>query len=488
MMYGFNTAVRGLLASQRSLYTTNHNIDNANTKGYSRQQAAQRATNPFEVPGIGFQGTGTEIYDIKRVRDSFVDFKYWNESAPAGEWDVKKANLAEIEKLMGEPSNNSFRQYMDDFYVSLEDMSKNPSDVAFREPVRENALAFTKHLNETAQRLENMKKDTEYEIEIKVDYVNSLSKQISGLNRQIYLAEVSGKAANDLRDRRELLVDDLSEIVNVRVNESPDGKYNVSLGGITIVDHIHYNEMSFNEVKKTETDINGDPIQVGTGEFKLTWENGGDIKLKSGELKGLIDILTGNGDNNTYRGIPYFEEKLNDFAAGYAEKFNEQHMKGVTSDGTSGEEFFVGGPNGITAATITISDAIMKDISKIAAGGENGDGSAEDANNILELIKQREDKKFFEGGVSQGTPDDFIKSMLSSMAVDSLQAQRAYATQEIIQKNIATKRDSISGVSLNEEMADMVKFQHVYVAASKMISTMDMLLDLTVNRLGLVGR
>ena len=478
MMYGFNTAVRGLLASQRSLYTTNHNIDNANTKGYSRQQASQRATNPFEVPGIGFQGTGTEIYDIKRVRDSFVDFKYWNESAPAGEWDVKKANLAEIEKLMGEPTNNSFRQYMDDFYVSLEDMSKNPSDIAFREPVRENALAFTKHINETAQRLENMKKDTEYEIEIKVDYVNSLSKQISGLNRQIYLAEVSGKSANDLRDRRELLVDDLSEIVNVRVNESPEGKYNVSLGGITIVDHLHYNEMSFNEKK--------DAAGVGTGEYKLTWENGGEVSLRSGELKGLRDILEGDGSDNSYRGIPYFEKKLNAFAKGYADKFNDRHKSGYTADKKSGEDFFTFDTSN-AAATITVSEKIMKDISLIAAAGK-ADGSAEDANNILELIKQREDKTFFEGGVSQGTPDDFIKSMLSSMAVDSLQAQRAYATQEIIQKNIATKRDSISGVSLNEEMADMVKFQHVYVAAAKMISTMDMLLDLTVNRLGLVGR
>lgn len=486
MMYGFNTAVRGLLASQRSLYTTNHNINNANTKGYSRQQAAQRATNPFEIPGVGFQGTGTEIHNIQRVRDSFVDFKYWNESAPTGEWDVKKANLAEIEKMMGEPSNNSFRQYMDDFYTSLEDMSKNPSDVAFRQPVRENALAFTKHLNETAQRLENMKKDTEYDIEIKVDHVNSLSSQIAGLNRQIHLAEVSGKPANDLRDRRELLVDDLSTIVNVQVNESPDGKYNVSVGGITIVDHLHVNKMSFNEVDAK--DGAGNDIK----KFKLTWENGGDVKLRSGELKGLIDIFTGNGEDNTYRGVPYFEKKLNEFASGYADKFNSKHKEGFTSKGDQGIDFFVGsGAEPITAATITINQKILDDVSLIAAAG-NKDGSAEDANNILELIEQRENKNFFGNDpgdkMSKGTPDDFIKSMLSSMAVDSLQAQRAYATQEIIQKNISTKRYSISGVSPNEEMADMVRFQHVYVASSKMISTMDALLDLTVNRLGLVGR
>src|SRR5699024_7786679 len=131
---------------------------------------------------------------------------------------------------------------------------------------------------------------------------------------------------------------------------------------------------------------------------------------------------------------------------------------------------------------------ILDDIHKIAAGGEGGEGSAEDANNILALIKQRENKDFFPEGMSQGTPDDFIKSILSTMAVDSMQADRIYSTQEIMSENISRKRQSISGVSIEEESADMVRLQHTYVASSRMITTMDALLDLTVNRLGLVGR
>ncbi len=117
MHFGFNTAVKGLLASQRSLYITNHNINNINTKGYTRQLASQRATTPYDLPGgIGYLGTGTEIYDISRVRNSYLDFKYWNENAPmGGEWETKMNHLTEIEKLFGEPSNSSFRQYLDDF-------------------------------------------------------------------------------------------------------------------------------------------------------------------------------------------------------------------------------------------------------------------------------------------------------------------------------------------------------------------------------------
>lgn len=124
MHFGFNTAVLSLLASQRSLYIVNHNISNMNTEGYSRQQGAQRATSPYNLPGIGFLGTGTEIYDIYRVRDSYVDFKYWNENAPKGEWVIKKDILTELEKLFGEPSKSSFRQYLDDFYTALDNMSK----------------------------------------------------------------------------------------------------------------------------------------------------------------------------------------------------------------------------------------------------------------------------------------------------------------------------------------------------------------------------
>jgi len=477
MLFGFNSAVRGLLASQRALYTTNHNIDNANTKGYSRQQIEQRATNPFKMPGIGFLGTGTEIYNVERIRDSFVDFKYWNESAPLGEWEVKRDLLTEIEKLMGEPTDSSFRQYMDDFYKSLDEMTKNPSDTAFREPVRENAMAFTKHINETAKRLYNMETETEYFIETKVKTINGITKQVVDLNRQIYSAEISGRQANDLRDRRELLVDELSKMINIKATESADGKYNISLGGITIVHHFSSNEISFK----------GDKDADGNKTYELLWENGGEVNLSTGELKGLIDVLSGNGEDNTYRGIPYYIKRLNEFSKGFADKFNEVHRTGFGLDDTvAGDKNFFQYIENEAAATFTLDDSIIEDITNIAAGGSSGNPM--DFENLLKLIAQREDKSFFTGEVSKGTPDDFISSMLSSMGVDSLHAKRVFTTQELMQKNIETKRMSISGVSLEEEMADMVRFQHVYVASSKMISTMDLLLDITVNRLGMVGR
>lgn len=482
-MFGFNTAVKGLLASQKALYVTNHNINNVNTKGYSRQKALQRATNAHELPGIGMLGTGTEIYDVVRVRDSFVDFKYWNESAPEGEWRIKRENLVEIEKLMGEPSDNSFRKYMDDFFSALEEMSTNPSDYSYREPVREAALAFTKHINEVATRLDNMRKEIEYNVETKVFMINDIADQIASLNRQVYALEIDGKSANDLRDQRELLVDELSEIVNVQVDEYGDGKYRVSISGISLVDHDYVSKI---EYVVSEEDNN---------QKELKWENGNYLNLKSGELKGLMDVLVGNGENNSYRGIPFYKNRIDEFAIGFADKFNKAHRDGYTLGGDSGKDFFdfVGDKEGEDvkkgAATLTLHQDILANLDNIAAGGDSG--AAEDNGNLLDLIALREDKNFFNdtGDMKvNGTPADYINSILSNLAVDSMQSKRMKDSQEIILKNIEKRRESIQGVSFDEEFGDMINFQNAYVASARMITTLDTILEVTINRLGLVGR
>lgn len=498
-MFGFNTAVSGLLASQRALYVTNHNIQNMTTEGYSRQVAKQRATNPMNLPGVGFLGTGTEIYDVVRMRDSYVDFKYWNENAPKGEWEVKKDKLMEIEKLLGEPSDSSFRQYLDDFFSSINNLSTNPSNYSYREPVKEAALALTKHINETAKRLDNLQKDTIFSIDTKVKQVNDIAHQISSLNVQIYGLEIDGKAANDLRDKRELLVDELSKIANVKVDESAEGKYRVSISGVSIVDHDYVSPIEY----KKEDPMDSDSNRI------LQWQNGGKLDLKGGELKGLIELVEGegkvdeNGKGCIYRGIPFYQEKLDDFASNFAKKINEVHMNGYGyKKDKKGILFFTKDEektplnlasnddydySKITAMNISVSGDILEDVGYIAVAQDNGN-DVDDNRNLLEILALRESKDFFTGEMSKGTPDDFIKSMLSNLAVDSMQAQRMDSTQELIINNIIKRRQSESGVSENEEMGNMVRFQHVYSASARMITTLDAILDVTINRLGLVGR
>ena len=466
------------MASQRSLYITNHNIGNVNTKGYSRQEGFQRATPAYELPGTGYLGTGTEIYDIQRIRNSYIDFKYWNESAPMGEWEVKRENLFEIEKLFGEPSKSSFRQYLDDFYAAMEYMSQNSSDLSYREPVRENALAFTRHINESAKRLQNLKRDVEVAIDGKVKNINTLANQIASLNRQIYSHETSGRTANDLRDRRDLLIDELSKLANVKVDEFDGGKLRVSISGVSLVDHTYVSE-----IKVEKEEIPGEDKII-----RLAWGNDSDVKLRSGELKGLLELYNGDGEDNRYRGIPYYQKKLDEFASGFADKFNDQHSKGKKLGGEQGGDFFHIADENNAAATITLHEDILNDLKNIAAGGENGTGADSDNENLLALIEQRENREFFGEGTSQGTPDDFLKAIISNLAVDSLQGQRMESSQTIMLRNIESKRESISGVDYDEEMANIVRYQHSYIASARMVTTIDTIMDVTINRLGLVGR
>lgn len=509
---GFNTAVSGLLSSQRSLYTTNHNIANANTEGYSRQIAKQQANTPLNFPGVGMLGTGTEISEITRIRDEYMNFKYWGENGPAGEWEIKRNTLVEIENLFNEPSEDGLRKNLDEFFGALETLSTNPSDYAHRSLVREKAVALTNLLNETAHKLYNVQKELNFAVSTKIKQVNDYADQIRHLNEQIFKLELDGTKANDLRDKRELLIDKLSKIVNVQTSEH-DGKYKVSIGGIALVDHISVSRLKY------PPNVVDNPLNPKEKLVQVQWETGNqEVQLKSGELKGLLDVRDGNESDPDYRGIPFYITRLNEFAQKMFEKMNEVHHNGsglngsenkflFTIDGKNTSDLVIGAENGETidfanpthianykdfiqknvrADNITLSGDIIGDLDNIAAAYDNN--GVENNGNILELIALREDRTFFDTTTPQGTPDDFVKSILSTLSVDSQQASRMNDNQTAIMENIELRRDSESGVSIDEEMSNMVKYQHSYNAAARMITTIDAIYDVTINRLGLVGR
>lgn len=484
----FNIATSGLFASQRSLDIVSNNISNASTDGYSRQRVLQRASLPVGGDPRGLVGTGVETYDVVQIRSQYLDNKYWGQMKSYSEWTAISDNLEVVESIFNEPSNIGIRKVIDELFGGMEELIKKSGDSTSRVNVIEKAVTFSKTINGSGQQVISNIRETNFSIKSKVEEVNALATQIKEVNEQIFNLELDGHKANALRDQRSTLVDKLSTIVNVSVSEvtgDNDVKYfNVKIGGMTLVNHYQINELMVES-----TDVPG-ITDLGAGKISVVKWKGADgnpldkVKIDGGELKGLIDIRDGDGNNNSYRGLPYYLGRLNKFAKEFATKFNIQHKAGFGLDGIGNRAFFDEPAGGIDCLNLKVSDALIKDPSTLAAANLVGGESNNENAKLLTAFRNRKD--IFTG--LNGTPDDYVKSILATLAVDANHADRMMKNTESIVEQTNNKRLSVSGVSLDEEMGSMVKFQHSYNASAKMVTTLDSIMDTMINRLGLVGR
>lgn len=485
----FNIATSGLFASQRSLDVTSHNISNTNTEGYSRQRTLQRASTPIYGSTSGVLGTGVETYDVIRMRSQYLDQKYWGQNKSYHEWRVKQEHLEQVEGIFNEPSNTGIRVVMDEFFLALEELSKKSGDATCREAVVEKANMLATTINRNGREIVNAIRDANFAVKSKVSEINSLSEQIANLNKHIFNFELGGNKANDLRDQRNVLLDQLSSIVNITVSEMPGPNGNnymdVKIGGITLINHISFNKLATQD-KTAAEDVLGIEKLGGGKISKVVWDGVQDqeVKIESGELKGLLEMRDGDGQGFNYRGLPYYLIRLNEFAEGFTTSFNTQHRQGIDYEGNPGQNFFYEDPDGINCINFKVSSDIIENYNEIAASSSN-DGESNNGNMLL-LIALRNSKSMFSS--ITGTPDDYVKSILSTLAVDSSQAERMATNAQSLVDQTDNSRLSESGVSLDEEMANMVKFQQAYNASARMVTTLDEIMNTTVNRLGIVGR
>lgn len=544
---GLNTALSGLFANQRSLGIVSHNIANANTEGYSRQVMNTKAYQPQVLPGgMGTLGVGVDVTAVKQIRDNYLDFKYRVENSVKSEWDARASVLTELEGIFNEPSDSSIAELMDQYYESLQSLQKNPENLTARTLVRQNTIALSEGTRRISTMLKDLQSDLNFQFQSAVGEVNSLADQIAKLNETIYKAELEGGIANDVRDQRNVLVDKLSELVNVDYYEDEQNRFYVLVGGQQLVAHYRSDTLQLVPREKKLNPDDGDEI------MDVQWANGNKLNVTSGKLLGLRDVRDNiTGDK---KGIPYYVDKLNEFIDTFSSTFNEIHEGGYGLDGSTGNYMFTiknmttaeykdylinKGLNGLPATEITSSvldgvsalpvdeqlDKINDNISKVLANnsdykdktvkliddkyyivdrmkasditiakdledlnkfaaGTNLEDLPGDGTNILKLIETRHNVKLYEWGA----PEDYIKSLVSNLGVDAAEANRVSTNQALLVNEYGTAKDSIMGVSLDEEMANMIKFQTAYNANARMVNVFDEMLDLVVNRLGTVGR
>ena len=704
--FGMNVSLSGLFMAQRNLHTISHNIANIQTDGFSRQAVYQQASSPFRLYNhTGMVGSGVDIVSVARIRDVYLDQKYWFQNTLKGEWTQKYELMDQIQVRLGDMSDIGYTKLINDFYNVMQELSKDPSDMSIRAVVKEQAVSYASYFNNLSINLENIQSDLNFEIKAKVDMINSYGHMIESLNKQIFQVEILGERANDLRDARDLLVDSLSSLVSVEVGELNYGKlsngvddlrFYVYIGGVQFVQHFDKNSSVVNEMKCVARDekLNAEDID---DLYDVYWTKPvmlqTPVNITGGELRGLLDVRDGNsgviqeakynmlgteinitldisippdppgttllslppivfdeyeirnvenltarelaahleakindalrsagvtitpdhmarvemaadgtmridlgsvelssGDpplletfvftaspelkqelelfhipgggtssdivsgsdivkavvTNSYKGIPYFQRKLNEYVRTYAMAFNEGFIDANTdkyidpsevltghADGyninqelgepPSGTRFFTmkdafGNPINtgdflttqdermpslygldpesdeyqknitaiynayqyVTAKNFSVSSDIINDVSLIATSSAAGE--VENNSNLTAVMSQRFNRHMF----SEGACEDFMQSLTTDSAVNTSQADFMYENQTNFVNLLISRRNSISGVSQDEEFANMVRQQHAYNASATMISTYNQIYDTLINRLGLM--
>ncbi len=589
------TGKRAIIAQQTALQVTGHNIANAGTTGYTRQVANLETTSPYMTQGV-LVGTGVEVSDIGRIRDELLDVQIRSETSEEVYWSTTADALSQIETILSEPTDESLGNLIDSYWQAWEDLANDPSSEATRTVLAQTAAALADTFNSVYNQLSNLADDLNATLEARVTEINTIAGEIASLNKQILQIDLAGMDANDLMDQRDVLLDELSTLVDYDYKLEENGTVTVQIGGRNLVSSGKYTSLS------AEADSNG--------LYMVAWaDTGSNVDVSGGEIGAIYD-LRGTSDNGG--SINDLIDDLNELAKTIIVTTNEVHQSGYSLNNTSGypdgTDFFTMPADANDdiewASFISVSEDIIDDVQNIAAASsrtydENGDESnlgdgslaltianlkqnayatqsytlsdsldsvlsfpgstsgdltitygggstttitlnvpAEDYQDLQELVDAIQEQldantdlstagisitvssygnslKFssgdtaFEGvsdagllGGSTGfsaltsytgmaedvSVDDYWTSLTASVGVDSNTAQAMLSYQETLVSELEENRESISGVSLDEEMTNMLIYQHAYNAASRYITTIDEALDKIINGMGVVGR
>ncbi|RDE36287.1 flagellar hook-associated protein FlgK [Parageobacillus thermoglucosidasius] len=537
--HGLEVAKRGMMTQQAALYVTGHNIANANTPGYTRQRVNFAQTEPFPAPAInrpqipGQMGTGVKADLIERVREYFLDIQYRGENNKLGYWEARTDAIAKMEDIMNEPSDNGLAKTMDQFWQALQDLSVTPENEGARSVVRQRGLAVVETFHYLSNSLTQIQTDIGTQIGVTVTQINSLAKQISDLNKQIASVEPNGYLPNDLYDERDRLIDELSKLINVQVEKhqtggnapaTAEGTYDIYfLNGdekVYLVQGGNFQFISFpkgqdvdgdkDHIKEMPPSMGVDLIQIGNTQVSV-------MDFPMGKLRGLIEAygyVSGQDSSGQpiVTGIyPDMLDNLDKLAYTFGTLFNEVHKQGYGLNGSNGVAFFDGiDPVQVkgTAKTITLS-ADINDLAKIAAstgdeklGNTGNPGNGNNAINLanvgsmllsadtVSLIGTTNTIQIKELNLplTSGTIQTNYQGWIGKLGVDGEQANRMKNNSDVLRQSVEERRQSVSSVSLDEEMMNMIKFQHAYNAAARQITVIDEMLDKIINGMGIVGR
>ena len=457
----------------RALDVVGHNIANANTPGYSRQVARLGAAPPYPSASLsslviaGQVGTGVQVQAIHRLRDQFVELQLRTETQSMGRWTARYEALQQVELMLQEPSDLSLRDALDRFWQALQDLHQQPESDAARAVVRERALALAATFQHVHKQLSDLQADLNRLVALEVQRINTLAERLADINAQIHRVSMSGYEPNDLLDQRDQLLLELAELVDISVTEMENRTVHVSIGGLTLVDGNRAVEL----VTRPDPS-NNDFLSIywSPTDEKMAIENG----RLAGVLQARDDLVAG------------YLSQLDTLAQAIISHFNALHQLGYTLEPPAtpgglppnGGQFFTG----TGAKDMGVHGDILQDLRKIAASKDGAPGDGENARLLAQLLHDPIPEL---GNTSMA---DYLRALVAGVGVAAQQARNMTASQTALVEHLHNRREAVSGVSLDEEMVDMVRFQQAYAAAARLVTTMDEALDTIINRMGVVGR
>ncbi len=465
----FNIAVKGLHANQTALHTTSHNISNANTEGFSRQRVEVKADTPYNMAGVGQLGTGVRLQSVVRMVDEFVDLQIRKENSTLAQCETQQDVMGQIEMIFNEPSDTGLHFSMGEMFDSWQELSKNPESLNAKSMVVEKSKSFVDTLRHMSVQANELKGDVVSNIEKNVYDANSILDQLNTVNEQIFNITIKGHSPNDLMDSRDLLLKNLSGILETKESYDAYGRAIVKVG-------------------ETELTGKGVKLEVNTGSgtpaFNVVNKAGTNpVTITSGAIGGHLNALSE---------IEGRMEELDTFAKGTAFAFNTIHK-----DGAEKIPFFIfdGTEN---AGNLRVHDDILKDESKVSTG-KSANSPAGDGSRALAIANLRTSKFNFNdltsnmynvdtmkltGATSATTMEGAYGDIIIKIGIKSEHATNMVDNQSAVMAQLSNRRESVSGVSIDEEVTNLLKYQRSYEANSRVINTLNEMLDTLINRTG----
>lgn len=459
---------RSMMNSQTALQTVGHNIANKSTEGYSRQRVEIQTNEPLGT-GKTRIGMGSKTALVTRINNPYLERQIGKETSYLGYLQGQVEALTRVEQVYNEQINKGLNSSMADFFNSFREFSNNPESLATRTQVMETANLLTKDFQRVSRQLREIQTDIDQQLATHVNEVNGLVKEIASLNEKVQLVQSAGGPANDERDRRDLLVKELGEKINIRWAEGDDGMVTVTAGNSAVlVVGSDAKEISVRPTQETET--------KGEGNFDVFYKSSERAEpirvteqLKGGAIGGLLQVRDAT--------ITRLLENIDNMAFGLTTTVNAIHARGYDAYGGKGRDFFAAFPQlRHAAAHMAVSSDILRDSGRIAGALEPNSPAD---NRIASAISELQYQKVMGGG--EATLDEYYNSVVGQVGIQAKSVTSSQESQKDILTQLSNIRESISGVSLDEETTKLIEYQKAFDASARLIRTADEMFDTVLN-------